>query len=342
MEKIRILILEDSIDDVELIEYELKKGGILFESEIVETKEGFVNGLVNFKPDVILADHSLPHFNSTEALKMYKKDGNGVPFILVTGSVSEEFAVQSILSGASDYLIKTNLTRLPSAVTNALKSWRTIQEKGRVEKEIKQMNVFLNQVIDSQPIIFYISKAQDECEVTFISKNVEKITGYEVNQFLKNPKLWCDNIHPEEFELVYSSLRSIIAIGGGNLEYRWKCADETYKWFVDNFTIVIDENGEKLIHGARIDITKLKNADLRKLVFSKGMDEMLFMISHKVRHSVAQIIGLSTLIEEETITEEEIKKIVGYMKKPVFTLEMFTQELTDLMGELKYRNNHLQ
>lgn len=342
MQKLKILMLEDSPYDVELIQYELEKGGIQFISKIVETKDAFINELNDFKPDIILSDHSMPQFNSIEALKIYKEKDIQVPFILVTGSVSEEFAVQAILSGASDYLIKSNLTRLSSAVISALNSWRAVQEKEKAEKEIKQMNVFLNQVIDSQPILFYISKAQYQFEITFISKNVENITGYQVTQFFENKKLWYENIHPEEVEVVSQSLHAIIANGGGNFEYRWKCADGTYKWFVDNFTVVKDKSGEELIHGARIDITKLKNADLRKVVFSKGMDEMLFMISHKVRHSIAQILGLSHLIDEETITQNEIKKIIKYMKEPAHSLELFTKELTDLMDDLKKRNNHLQ
>jgi CheY-like chemotaxis protein len=343
MEALKILMLEDSPYDVELVQYELKKGGINFITKVVDTKADFIRELGGFKPDIILSDHSMPQFNSIEALKIYKEKGIGVPFVLVTGSVSEEFAVQAILNGASDYLLKTNLTRLPSAVTNALDSWRAVREKEKAEKEIKQMNVFLNQVMDSQPIIFYISKISGEESVNyFISKNVKNITGYEVNEFLENPKLWFENIYPTESETVIESFEKKIADGGGDIEYRWKCADDTYKWFVDNFTVVKDENGEELIHGAWIDITKLKNADLRKLLFSKGMEEMLFMISHKVRHSVAQIRGLSNLIEDEIITEEDIKRIAEYMKEPANSLELYTKQLTDLMDDLKKRNNNMQ
>jgi PAS domain S-box-containing protein len=342
MEQLKILILEDSPYDVELIQYELKKGGIDFVSHIVETKNSFIDALNVFKPDVIISDHTFPQFSSIEALEIYRSSGVGAPFILVTGTVSEEFAAKSILNGASDYILKSNLTRLPNAITNLVNSYRLKIEKEKAQKEVERMNVFLNQVINSQPIILYVTKIEATFSSVFISDNIQNITGYQPSQFLDNPNLWCENIHPEETEFVMESFRQIIVGGGGDMEYRWKCANGTYKWFVDNFTVIKDENNQKFIHGARIDITKLKNADLRKIAFTKGVDEMLFMISHKVRHSISQILGITSLIEEQMTTEEELKKLMEYMKEPARSLDLFTKELTDLMSELKKRNNHFQ
>src|SRR5665647_569120 len=129
---LKILLLEDSADDAELIQLELKQGGIKFTSLVVDTKAGFINGIRDFKPDLILSDHSMPQFNSVEALKIYKdhlKTQNyNTPFILITGTVSEDFAVQCIKDGVDDYILKDRLQRLPTAIHNAL-------EKCRIENE---------------------------------------------------------------------------------------------------------------------------------------------------------------------------------------------------------------
>src|ERR1043165_4595919 len=109
---LRILVLEDVLDDVILIEHALKKGGIQFELIQVNSQEVFVNALREFEPDVILSDHSLPQFNSTEALKICRQQAPDIPFILVTGTMSEEFAVRCLKDGADDYVLKLNLTRL--------------------------------------------------------------------------------------------------------------------------------------------------------------------------------------------------------------------------------------
>ena len=118
---LKILMLEDLQDDVGLIERTLRKEGMSFSSKRVDSQEEFSSCLEHFQPDVILSDHALPQFNSLEALKICRKQAVNVPFILVTGTVSEEFAVSCLKQGADDYVLKSNMVRLPSAIQNALK-----------------------------------------------------------------------------------------------------------------------------------------------------------------------------------------------------------------------------
>src|SRR5690606_839837 len=118
---LRILILEDMEEDVWLVERVLKKDGLKFRILTVDSEAEFTGALESFKPQVILSDHSLPQFNSTEALKISRKKTPDTPFILVTGTVSEEFAVNSLKQGADDYVLKSNLNRLPSAIKTAIK-----------------------------------------------------------------------------------------------------------------------------------------------------------------------------------------------------------------------------
>src|ERR1044071_1038843 len=118
---LKILILEDVEDDVELIKRTLRKAGLEFEARQEDTREGFLRALHDYHADVILSDHSLPQFDSVEALSLSKEHASQVPFILVTGAVSEEFAVTCLKEGADDYVLKSNLARLPNAISNALK-----------------------------------------------------------------------------------------------------------------------------------------------------------------------------------------------------------------------------
>jgi signal transduction histidine kinase len=130
MEKhLRILVLEDMEDDLELIEYILTDANLKFTTKRVDNREQFVSALMRDHVDVILSDHSLPQFNSDEALSIYRESGLKIPFILVTGAVSDEFAVNSIKQGADDYVLKSNLTRLPSAIVNAVKQREAEAEK---------------------------------------------------------------------------------------------------------------------------------------------------------------------------------------------------------------------
>jgi signal transduction histidine kinase len=135
--KLKILHLEDTIFDAELVERELKKGGILFEKIIVDNGKDFEDALDNFSPDIILSDHSLPSFNSAGAIEMVQKKCPEIPVILVTATVSEEFAVNILQHGAADYILKTNLSRLPSAVKRAIEKSRMISEKEQAEEQLK-------------------------------------------------------------------------------------------------------------------------------------------------------------------------------------------------------------
>ncbi len=143
----KILHLEDNPSDAGLIEHALKKSGLNFIVKIVETRDEFINGLKNFNPDIILSDHSLPQFDSLEALSIYNQSGVEIPFILITGSVSEEFAIRSIKEGADDYILKNNLMRLPAAIQQALKTRKIEAEKRKANIELeathKELNTFI-------------------------------------------------------------------------------------------------------------------------------------------------------------------------------------------------------
>jgi serine phosphatase RsbU (regulator of sigma subunit) len=163
--KIDILLLEDNPDDVMLLEYELNKADIKYNLRVVDTKDEFITGLVSATPDIILSDHTLPAFNSMIALSIKNIQNPEIPFILVTGSMSEEFAVECMKAGADDYILKSSLTRLPSAIQNVLSKDKIKKEKSIIEKlhyELKIAFVKIEQqnkeILDS---IAYAKRLQD-------------------------------------------------------------------------------------------------------------------------------------------------------------------------------------
>ncbi len=128
---LRILSIEDLEEDFFLISHALKKSGLDFIAKRVDNKEEFSVALDEFNADVILCDHSLPQLNSNEAMRLFHQRNLQIPFILVTGAVSEEFAVSSLKHGADDYVLKSNLARLRNVIDNALKQKEA--ERARIE-----------------------------------------------------------------------------------------------------------------------------------------------------------------------------------------------------------------
>ncbi len=131
--RLRILILEDNPADAELIERQLKKDGISCSCAVVKTRAAYQLALKNFLPDAILADYRLPRFDALQALALRNKTAPLTPFIVITGSVSEEVAVACMKQGADDYLLKDRLARLGEAIGHALAARRLQAEKSAVD-----------------------------------------------------------------------------------------------------------------------------------------------------------------------------------------------------------------
>lgn len=116
--RLKILLLEDNPEEASLVEKELNESNMHYDMQIVNCKESFERELVNFKPDIILSDHTLPSFNSMEALAIVKEKNIDIPFIIVSDSFPEEYAAKYIEAGVKDYIVKNSLKRLPSSIEN--------------------------------------------------------------------------------------------------------------------------------------------------------------------------------------------------------------------------------
>ena len=116
---LRILMLEDSALDAELITAQLQRAGMDFEIERLWTRDGFIEAIDSDRFDIILADHVLPGFDGDAALDLARERAPHVPFIFVSGTLTEELAVQALTRGARDYVVKQRLQRLPYAIRRA-------------------------------------------------------------------------------------------------------------------------------------------------------------------------------------------------------------------------------
>ncbi len=137
-DRIRILILEDNPTDAELIEYELRKGGIVFPSKRVETRDDFISQIEEFTPQIILADYKLPAFTGMEDFSIIKEKGLEVPFIIVSGTLGEDLAVEALKNGVTDYVLKSNPNRLAPAVNRALAETKILTAHKQALEALKE------------------------------------------------------------------------------------------------------------------------------------------------------------------------------------------------------------
>lgn len=242
MEKhLKILVLEDMEDDLELIEYILSEANLKFTTKRVDNRDQFKSALKKDHVDVILSDHSLPQFNSDEALGIYRESGLKIPFILVTGAVSDEFAVNSLKQGADDYVLKSNLTRLPAAIVNAVR-----------QREAEAAKVLANDAM----------RKQYE-ELMKINKELDSFV-YSVSHNLRAPLrsvLGLINIARMEDDKQGNHFKDYFNM----METSMNKLDETLKEILD-----YSRNSRQELCIEKIDIQQLLDDNLEKMQFMPG------------------------------------------------------------------------
>ncbi len=134
---VKILILEDNKSDVALLKRELKLSKLELITEVVDNRTAFENSLDQFCPDIILSDYSLPSFDGVTAFKLKQTLAPDIPFIIVSGTIGEESAVELIKSGISDYVIKDKLFTLIPKMIRTLKDTENMKAKKIVDEKIK-------------------------------------------------------------------------------------------------------------------------------------------------------------------------------------------------------------
>jgi len=173
---IRILILEDVPLDLELMETELKRDGIDFVSRCVEEKEEYINQITEFQPEIILADHSLPHFDGISAMYIAQDISPETPFIFVSGQMGEEFAVEMLKKGATDYVLKHNLSKLGHSVKRALKEAEEYRNKKEAEERLAKNENKYRALFELSPD--YVVVLDPKGRVLDINHRVEESTGF--------------------------------------------------------------------------------------------------------------------------------------------------------------------
>jgi PAS domain S-box-containing protein len=173
---IRVLILEDNPNDVELMLYELRRNDFAAESVHVDNEQDYLSQLESGEPDLILSDYTLPQLNALRALQLLQETGRDIPFIVVTGSISEEVAVACMQQGAADYVIKDRMARLGQAIIGALERKKVRDEKARAEESLRRANRAYRMLSECNRAVI---RARDENELLhWVCEIIVRTGGY--------------------------------------------------------------------------------------------------------------------------------------------------------------------
>jgi PAS domain S-box-containing protein len=207
------------------------------------------NSLLNMNIRNLLAPEVRHEFDTY--LTEMKKQGNAKGLMLVQTAAGEK-----------RILIYNNTLQAEGVATPTVQGIAyDITKYIQTEKALRQVSGQLSIVLESLPIVCYISKAEGDYGMTYITHNIKAITGFEDTNFTLKSSFWTDRIHPEDAPRIFANLPQIFEKGYHEHQYRWQVADGSYKWFYDYMRIIISSNGKKCIIGMMQDITERKRAE---------------------------------------------------------------------------------
>jgi signal transduction histidine kinase len=205
----KVLILEHAPEDIELCLYELKKGKLEHVYEIVETREAFIKALTGFQPDIVLSDYSLPTFDGVSAFHIKEQLRPDIPFIIVSGTIGEENAVELIKKGVTDYVLKDKLFTIIPKIKRALQESNARIAKKLAEAHLRDYeNAIVREREEHQRILVRATIESQEKERAQIGRDLHD----NINQILAVTKAYVDaalNEDERRDELLHRSLKNL-------------------------------------------------------------------------------------------------------------------------------------
>lgn len=303
---IKILLVEDSEDDEKLLVHVLKRAGLNFNLFRVDTEEDFIKQLREFHPDLIITDYSLPQIEAPRVLELAKEHNYKIPVILVTGSQTEEVAIQSIKSGAEDYLLKHNLLRLPSAIQHILEKRKIEKEKERAQTALRKTEELYEMIAEhTQDLICVLDK---DGYFIYLNSSFEKVLHYDKNSLIGTN--YFQIIHPNDRDYIIKLFEeSYLKRTTQTTEVRYK--DSLGEWHtfesVGNWIIDSEGNPDKIVIISR-DLTERQKWEETIVQAKEKAEEsaefkswFISAISHEIRTPLNVMLGYSNIIKENLL-----------------------------------------
>jgi len=271
---LRVLIVEDSKIEAKLTVNLLKKHGYSVVHERVETEEEMVKALEEHKWDIVISDYQMPDFDGARALEVFQRFELDIPFILVSGKIGEETAVDLMKMGAHDYIMKGNTARLAPAIRSQLQDAANRRENHRLEKRIRESEAQYRGFFENAHIGIF--RCSDHGVVLDANQKLAEAFGYESPQaFMKS----VESIKPEVLDADTHKARSVPLLELANNEAQVEATfhrkdGSTLEAKINVWAIQQDPDQPVYLEGVIEDITEQKEME-RKLREMEALHESL-------------------------------------------------------------------
>ncbi|MEA4981741.1 MAG: PAS domain S-box protein, partial [Paludibacter sp.] len=312
---LRILVLEDSMQDMELIRELLTDVGYILDLTHVENEAAYTKKLRENCYDIILSDFSLPGFDAFGALEVSKRICPEVPFICISGSIGEETAIDLLKLGAVDYVLKDRPERLPFAVKRALDEAKEKTAHFKAEVELKQSEEKFRNIFHNHTAVKLILDPETG-KIIEANKSAADFYGWSVDEL---QQMTLSQINIVSLEMLKKEMEDAQKLKKNQFEIKHTKADGSVV-DVEIFSSIIDYGGKHFLHTIIHDISERKIM-LQELVKAKEKAEendklktaFINNISHEIRTPLNGILGFGHFLSDEKLSPEKRKEYYKIM-----------------------------
>jgi two-component system cell cycle sensor histidine kinase/response regulator CckA len=329
--RIRLLHLEDNPRDAEIIKDRLEVGGIDSDITRVNSRLTFENALEAAAFDIILCDFNLPDYDGISALSAARDKQPNVPVIVISGSLREEEAAKCLRLGATDYLLKKRLERLPNAVRRAITAAEELRMRHTAEAELRASEERFRLLARHSKDVFWFVGLNPE-RVLYASPAVETIWGRPAKSFYEDADIWWGSIHPDDKARVRAAWDACADGRSAHFEeeYRVIHVDGSVHLVANSGSIFLDDvSGSAHMSGLVRDITERTKmeAELRQAQKMEGIGQLAGGIAHDFNNLLTVIQGNSDLALDDLDPSSPSYADIGEIKRAAVSAAALTRQL---------------
>lgn len=298
----KILFIEDVPADAELAMLELKKRGLDFQSELVDTREGLLSALESFGPNIVISDFSMPKFDGMSALLLVRERHPFLPFIVLTGSMNEETAVDCMKAGASDYVIKEHMSRLPFAVREALKHGILLKKHAEQENLLRQSEERYRSIFSNTHAVMMILDPKSS-KVVDANQAAVDFYGWPKEELIGKPVGEINTLAPD---MLREQLRRAVNTEKKSFLFRHRLADGSIR--------DVETHSGPVSIGDQVFLLSIIHDISDRIAAQRERDKLSEKLAHYLQTSptITYSLGVQSGTASMTWISENVRYLLGY------------------------------
>lgn len=297
---LRLLLIEDSEVDAELLMAEIAAGGFNIRAQRVETAKGTLDALATSPWDLVISDYTLPQFNGLAAVEIVRAHDPDLPIIITSGNIGEDIAVEAMRAGAHDYLMKNNLSRLVPAIERELRESTLRREARQAQTRLEENEARFRAIVSNIPgMVFQLEAGiRGGFEFTYVSEGSRQLLGLSPFELWESSARFFNGLldHDEsglEQRIRVSSTRQRSFIWEGRIQCP---ADNAIKWIQARMSPQVVGRGNVVWDGILEDVTQRKAVELELL---RSQRQLSALSSHLQKAKEAERMSIAREVHDD-------------------------------------------